>query len=105
MKITCEQWMKIEAAAKQAQDGLSALQDALTNIAYDHKNASNQPEAEFLIRLASLVSDASGSKEVMPYFYHPQSEWMGGDSSNPKNYRKREPHIVGDFPGYLDGSC
>lgn len=30
----------------------------------------------------------------LSYFLTPQTEWTGGDSSNPKNFRVNAPHIA-----------
>ena len=31
----------------------------------------------------------------LAYFLTPQTEWMGGDSSDPRNFKTRAPHIEG----------
>jgi hypothetical protein len=33
----------------------------------------------------------------LPYLLTPQPEWTGGDSTDPKNHRHKEPHYVGRF--------
>jgi hypothetical protein len=33
----------------------------------------------------------------LPYFLTPQSEWLGGDSSDPKNFAINAPHIAEVF--------
>ena len=101
MRITYTEWKMIESAAKDAKAALDALQERLTGYAFDHAGERNEPEAAFLIGLANKTQELAGCKELLPYFYHPQEEWTGGDSSDPANYKHREPHIVGSFPARL----
>jgi len=37
------------------------------------------------------LSDASSG---LSYLFTPQTEWMGGDSTSPDNYKVRLPHIA-----------
>jgi hypothetical protein len=57
------------------------------------------PEATLLFELAEHVDNAR--TQLLRFDPAPQSEWMGGDSSNPKNFKMREPNCVPLPRGYL----
>jgi hypothetical protein len=44
-------------------------------------------------RLGRELSDIQRSMQGLIYMCHPQSEWTGGDSGDPKNTKINMPHI------------
>jgi len=40
------------------------------------------------------IDDIAESSNGMAYLFTPQSEWIGGDSSNPNNFKFTLPHIA-----------
>ncbi len=57
------------------------------------------PEFDLLMRFSEIMVDAR--TKVLMFDPLPQSEWTGGDSSNPKNFKMREPNCVPLPRGYL----
>ncbi len=47
--------------------------------------------AEQAVRMLEQVEESLRGKA---YGLHPQSEWLGGDSHDPKNFKTRWPHDV-----------
>lgn len=39
------------------------------------------------------LADIQQTLQGLIYMSSPQTEWTGGDSSNPKNYKRNPPHI------------
>jgi len=40
------------------------------------------------------INDIAETTNGMAYMFTPQSEWTGGDSSNPNNFKFTMPHIA-----------
>ena len=93
MKITKQQWSDISEAYHLAHNAVENLELLLLTTTVDHKDDS--AEAQKLNELREKVKLATESLSGMSYMTHPQCEWTGGDSSDPKNFKTREPHIVG----------
>lgn len=85
MKITLKQWQELAELRKAAAEALTAYDRRLLELAIEYDGL----ERDLLLRLSTMV-EFVGGPEVSPV-----SEWMGGDSSDPKNYKLREPHICG----------
>ena len=49
-----------------------------------------QATVQAMVALDKLESASKG----MAYMFHPQTEWVGGDSSNPNNHKQTLPHIA-----------
>lgn len=45
------------------------------------------------VRLISEILEIQRAIGSLAYMSHPQEEWLGGDSSDPKNFTRRMPHI------------
>lgn len=88
MNITFEDWHRILAAVTEARRAIQYVEDTLIELALKNYMAE---EREFLVTQANKVADVPAV--LVPYFWTPQSEWLGGDQSG-----FREPHIVGAFP-------
>jgi hypothetical protein len=88
MKITLKQWLELEAKVKAIGTAVSDLEMYLLDMLWKHQN--NATEAIF-------IKDFLERLDSIPFLpdCHPQSEWTGGDSSDPKNYKLREPHAAG----------
>lgn len=85
-KIESEQWALISSKLAQASALLSECQVIL------HCNiqiSSGKP--------ADKLDEAIDALSGLSYLFMPQPEWIGGDSSNPKNFKMRPPHIVKDL--------
>ena len=50
----------------------------------------SNPEAKPLKAIDAIAEAASGQS----YMFCPQTEWTGGDSSDPKNFKINLPHIA-----------
>ncbi len=92
MKIPLEQWQEINNLICQAEAALKAADDCIVALGLEHAQAGNQAEARLLIELSKSITEHGPLG--YGYLTHPQSEWTGGDSSDPKNFTLREPNIV-----------
>lgn len=90
MKITLKQWLEISTSIKAAGEALNSATDLVTKMALDQHDAGNATEATLLMEISQQLHDI-----MLPSGTNPQSEWTGGDSSDPKNHKLREPNIVG----------
>lgn len=93
MKITLKQWKTLEVALAQANQALTDAWHRFSELAIDHDRAGNKTEAEFL---TSHFQKLCEMREAMPaaYLFHPQSEWLGGNSDDPENHKLKEPNIA-----------
>lgn len=71
---------------------LKAADDVLIELCGTHMQAGNRQEAKLLIDLSRKIHDNGPSG--WGYMTHPQTEWTGGNSSDPNNFTIREPNIV-----------
>lgn len=97
MKITLNQWQTIELARRSAKAAVDTLESVLIDTMQAHFD--NKPEANLLVDLLKMAEDANF--QISRIDSLPQSEWMGGDSSDAKNFKVREPHCVPMPRGYL----
>lgn len=91
MKITLKQWVKLHELAKAADETLSLLETELCNLVV-HDSFKWADEGELMAELSSRVFDARAT--LASGMYMPQTEWMGGDSSDLRNFTLREPDWV-----------
>lgn len=45
-----------------------------------------------------VINKIADSVSGQSYMFTPQTEWIGGDSQNPKNFKPTIPHIANDVP-------
>ena len=98
MRITLAQWKAIEKSKHEARQAIHALETTIIDTMTAHSNSPDQ-EKLLLIELLRMAEDSAfhiSRIDVMP-----QPEWTGGDSSNPKNFKIREPNCVPMPRGYL----
>lgn len=93
MKITLSEWRELAQKQMLAKVALNDLESSMVTIALKHNAEGNKEESLLIFRLLNMATDAG--LELSRIDVHPQTEWMGGDSSNPKNFKLREPHCVG----------
>ena len=88
--ITTEQadsWHRIATMFRTATESLEqARLELLTQL----EVTEGRPLQEIERGLNALSGNA--------YMFTPQSEWLGGDSSDPKNFKFRPPHITKSSP-------
>jgi len=77
--LTIEQYDAIESELREMKTRL----DAMFTLAWDNE----------AFRLGRDIVDIQQSLGSLAYMSHPQQEWLGGDSSDPKNFTRRLPHI------------
>lgn len=92
MKITLKQWLTLEEKAREAGRVLQELMNTATELVTEHHKAENKAEVELLLKVHDRAWDAT--QTLAPSLFHVQSEWTGGDSSNPRNTTLREPNLV-----------
>lgn len=77
-----ELWLDMSRKLRQASELLSEVEVTLVlKLGITEGNAVE--------RLSAADEALSG----LSYMFYPQSEWTGGDSTNPKNFKMVEPHI------------
>lgn len=90
MKLTLAQWRELEALKTTAQKAL----DAFSTKALDLGLATDDKVTrEYLVKLHNRTWEAEQAFAACDV--HVCSEWMGGDSSDPKNFKLREPQSTG----------
>jgi hypothetical protein len=93
MKITLREWKEIEAALDAMRKAIEHADCLTTDVMFKHYDAGNKDSYNLLGELNKQVHDLRGQASLgMLMSVHPQSEWMGGDSDNPKNHKLREPN-------------
>lgn len=90
-KITLDEWLELEHLAMEASRLLELLHSRAMLLACQH----SCPSREFDI-LNKIAGRAAGAREELnATSCYVQSEWTGGDSSDPRNTTLCEPHAVG----------
>lgn len=89
--LTREEWKNLEILADTASQALLKFQIALIH-ATDKAPEKDPARAPLQAQVDRVAAAHQGF--LAGYFYHPQPEWLGGDSRDPKNFAQREPHIV-----------
>lgn len=92
MKITLAQWKKIEAIVAKVKKDLHAASVEILQIAKDGGYKIGEPEYTMIYGFSWECEEAADALTPTASL-HPQSEWMGGDSDDPKNHKLREPTI------------
>jgi hypothetical protein len=95
--ITLAQWKEIEAAYRSAWVELNKCTKLMTRLASEHFNDAKT--VDLIMKMRDDIDEAAF--HVSPQSVHPQSEWTGGDSDDPKNHTLREPNIVGLGAGHF----
>jgi len=96
MKITLKQWKDLERKVAALSRAMRECETEFLCLAIDHKRQENSEEMEFLAEWANVLT-AAAETIPSPSSFHPQSEWVGGDSDNPQNHRLKEPHATGKY--------
>lgn len=78
-QMTVEDYDRVETTLRQVKEMI----DPIWRLALE-KNA---------IRLRQDLGEIDHLVGSLAYMSHPQEEWLGGDSSDPKNFTRRLPHI------------
>lgn len=89
MRPTKEQWERLHTLATAAANAQAEFETATLLLAME----SDEPIRRELIELVEKQSEPA-SFRFAAYMLCPQSEWVGGDSMNPKNFKTREPNVV-----------
>ena len=89
MNLTLEQWRELEAMKAQAMDALKSFEDKLCDLMMQHTGET----ASYIGKASHRAFEAQ--QVLSSIDVHVVSEWMGGDSSDPKNFKLREPQATG----------
>jgi len=89
MKFTLKQVMSIVKPLDKARDALKEAETAIIQLLGEHQG--NEAETLRVLELLQKLDEIS-----LPIGLKPQSEWTGGDSSDPKNYKLREGYFFGN---------
>lgn len=90
MDLSLVEWRLLYGDIRRARQRINDLGHTLLTLSSLHKGPVEQ---ELLLPLIEICDQAL---EILPEAssYYPQSEWMGGDSDDPKNHKLREPNAV-----------
>jgi len=81
---TADKWQRLATLWREANSNLEQIRlELLTEL---HITEGKPLE---------VVEEALNATNGQAYMFTPQSEWTGGDSSDPKNFKFRQPHIMG----------
>lgn len=96
MQITLKQWKEIEALLKGVTRAVEHADCAIFAMYGEYHTAGHPlretPEQRMLLDIWERVHELRTA--IVFHDVHPQSEWMGGNSDNPKNHKLREPNCV-----------
>ena len=92
VKITLQQWRRINSLISAAEQALKAADDEILKVVFEHHDQGNEAEVLLLMDLSRKINETGPSG--WGYMTHPQTEWTGGDSSDPANFTLREPNII-----------
>lgn len=84
-KVESDTWSANAAKLKQASKLLAQVQ---VSMFLDFKGKHT--------KAIDRISKAEEATSGLAYLFTPQTEWTGGDSMDPKNFKVRSPHIVTD---------
>ena len=94
MKISLKHWRVLDNIVKELKHAIEVA-DSQSFALFDeyHKpgEALNTPEVRAIMKLNGQIHELRQQASML-MDCHPQSEWMGGDSDNPKNHKLREPN-------------
>lgn len=85
MKI--QQFEALEEKVKAIDQAIKALEGALVD------SISTADSEDHLFIIAALKRLGERDIITIPYWWHPQPEWTGGDSRDPNNFKLNPPHI------------
>lgn len=88
--LSLQEFGALESHVQEISEYISSLESMLIELAGEH---DDEPTRMFLISAMKRLSEVSDIV-IEPYWWHPQPEWTGGDSVDPKNTVWNEPHIV-----------
>lgn len=91
MRISREKWAQLANLARAASKAVDELELQIMLASMDAKKQHHLAEAQLLMDLAQRLEEQGPGG--LAYLLHPQTEWMGGDSMDPKNFKWREPYI------------
>ena len=92
LDISLAEWDELYELARQACNLMGELETRLINMAVDDKRDIHGEAGQLLVKLSGRVFDARAM--LAADLYAPQTEWTGGDSSDPRNFTLREPNWV-----------
>lgn len=90
MKLTLKEWIELSQLAEEAKTALQALDGRIIDMLKTYPVGSD--ESDLLTKLLHRTGDALS--DLAANLYYPQTEWLGGDSGNPRNHTLREPNWV-----------
>jgi hypothetical protein len=91
VKISLAEWKKIEGSLKQLELSFESTKSIILDLATKYKGE----ESILLLNLFSEIIEARRTIIGLQYQVHPQSEWLGGCSHDPKAHVLKEPNCVG----------
>lgn len=92
-KIPLEDWVQLEKAVREAATAISKAQSLATLRCFEAHRAERYHEAALWGKIENRLQDTLHA--LSPSLFYIQTEWTGGDSTNPRNFTLREPNIVG----------
>lgn len=101
MNISLIEWLWLDRAAWEASESMKKLRGKLEEIRLSHIRD------EEVMKFVDVIDDRLSDASFVAASLQLQTEWRGGDSSDPRNFGLREPNaltIVGHVPHYIEGS-
>ncbi len=90
--LSATQWRALAILADEAKKAVDGLWFGILMNAGDTSDAEMQSK---LLEYAERAKSAADTISGFSYMLTPQTEWLGGDSSNPHSHILREPNIMG----------
>ncbi len=90
MKLSLKEWKQVEGIFRDLRKAVEHADVALFKLA--NEKGLSTPEGELLMKLWMEIHDIRQEMRTTAEL-HPQSEWTGGVSDDPRNHKLREPNI------------
>lgn len=93
MNISLKDWKELDRIRKLVIKTIEIAESQSFAVfcKYRETGASETPESSLIFKFNQQLHELREPAWLL-MDTHPQSEWMGGDSDNPKNHKLREPN-------------
>lgn len=90
MQISLKDWKHLDTVVHDVKEAIKHAEYEVFEVAM-RNIPLGVPEKEVMSKLLRDMQDICQQASLL-MDCHPQSEWVGGDSDNPKNHRLKEPN-------------
>ena len=94
MKITLKDWVKMDEIVRNLKHAIEVADSQSFDLLKNYHKAGESLDTPEVLMIMKLNNQLHNLRQEAGFLLdcHPQSEWMGGDSDDPKNHKLREPN-------------